>query len=152
LRESPQAEHVRALGIDLGSVRIGLAVSDRSGTLASPHSVLRRARRRSEDHEAIARLVHEEGIEVVVVGLPVNMDGSEGPAARSARAEGAAIATVVSVPVVFADERRSTVAAEGSMRERGVHGSRRRESVDKVAAAFILQGWLDSREHGERGP
>jgi putative Holliday junction resolvase len=142
---------VRALGVDLGSVRIGLAVSDRSGTLASPHSVLTRGRRRSDDHAAIARIVGEEEIEIVVVGLPVNMDGSEGPAARAARDEGTAIATVVGVPLVFSDERRTTVAAEGSLRERGVHGSRRRQSVDKVAAAFILQGWLDSRDRGASG-
>lgn len=136
---------MRALGIDLGSTRIGLAVSDRSGTIASPLTTLVRGRRRSDDHTAIARIVADEEVEVVVVGLPLNMDGSEGPAATAARDEARVIATVVGVPVVLADERRSTVSAEASLRERGVHGKRRRTSVDKVAAAFILQSWLDSR-------
>lgn len=141
---------MRVLGVDLGAVRIGLALSDRSGTLASPHSVLVRTGRRGEDHAALARIVREEEVELVVVGLPLNMDGSEGPAARAARDEGRLIATVVGVPLVFADERRTTVAAEDSLRERGVHGRRRRGSVDKVAAAFILQAWLDARADRSR--
>jgi putative Holliday junction resolvase len=135
---------MRALGIDLGSKRIGVAVSDRSGTIASPLVVLRRSGSARRDHEAIARLVADEEAEVVVVGLPLNMDGSAGPAARAAVTEAEALATVVGVPVVTFDERRTTVAADAAMIELRMRAQARRRVVDKVAAAVMLQYWLDS--------
>jgi putative holliday junction resolvase len=136
---------MRALGIDLGSKRIGIAVSDLSGTIATPRTVLLRSKRRSDDHAAIAALVAEEEAECVVVGMPLSMDGSVGTAAKGAVAEVAALASVLAVPVETWDERLSTVTAHTVLREGGMRGEARRGSVDKVAAAVILQGWLDHR-------
>lgn len=136
---------VRALGIDLGKKRIGVAVSDRSGTIATPLTVVLRGRSQRDDHSEIAAIVREEEAELVVVGLPLNMDGSEGSAAKSARAEVERMATVVGVPVVLHDERRTTVQADHVLMERSLKARDRRSEVDKVAAAFILQSWLDAQ-------
>lgn len=136
---------MRALGLDLGSKRIGVAVSDRSGTIASPLTVITRGRSRRTDHERIAELVREEEAEVVVVGMPRSLSGGDGPAARAARAEVAALASVVGVPVETYDERFTTVTANRALAEGGVRGAARRNVVDKVAAAVILQSWLDAR-------
>lgn len=134
---------MRALGIDLGSKRIGIAVSDRSGTIASPLLVLQRSGSTRRDHEAIARLVVDEDADVVVVGLPLNMNGTAGPAATAAAAEARALATVVGVPVITSDERRTTVTADRAMMEAGLDARARRKHVDKIAAAVMLQTWLD---------
>jgi putative holliday junction resolvase len=136
---------MRVLGLDLGTKRIGVAVSDRSGTIASPLVVLERGRSRAADHARIAELVSAEEAERVVVGLPISLSGADGPAARAARKEAAALATVVGVPVETHDERLTTVTAERRLAERGVRGQRRRAVVDKAAAAVILQSWLDAR-------
>jgi putative pre-16S rRNA nuclease len=136
---------VRALGVDLGSKRIGIAVSDRSGTIASPLTVITRGRSRREDHERLASLAREEGVEVVVVGMPASLSGAIGPAARAATAEIEALASVIGMPVETYDERFSTVTAERALAEGGVRGRARRQVVDKVAAAVILQSWLDAR-------
>jgi putative Holliday junction resolvase len=136
---------VRALGVDLGSKRIGIAVSDRSGTIASPLTVVQRSGSRPADHRRIAALVVEEEAELVVVGVPLNMDGSRGPAAKAAAAEATALATVVGVPVETVDERRSTVTADAALMARGMKAPERRQIIDKVAAAVLLQHWLDGR-------
>ncbi|MEY2755941.1 MAG: hypothetical protein RJB65_2299 [Actinomycetota bacterium] len=141
---------MRVLGLDLGSKRIGVAVSDRSGTIASPLLVLARSGSPRRDHEQIARLVTEEEAEAVVVGLPLNMDGSLGPAAKAARKEAALIATVVGVPVHEWDERRSTVTADQAMMQAGLRAPERRQHVDKIAAAVLLQAWLDAHPAGGR--
>jgi putative Holliday junction resolvase len=137
---------VRVLGIDLGSKRIGIAASDRSGTIATPLTVLKRSGSLPADYKAIADLVLEEEAVAIVVGLPLNMDGSEGAAARNARIEAERLTTVVGVPVYVHDERRSTVEADRMMLERNLNAQARRKVVDKVAAAVILQSWLDSRQ------
>ena len=134
----------RALGLDLGSKRIGVAVGDRSGTIASPLLVLQRTGSTRRDHEAIAKLVIEEEADVVVVGLPLNMNGTSGPAAQAAIVEAEALATVVGVPVVTFDERRTTVTADQAMMEANMRAQARRRIVDKIAAAVMLQNWLDS--------
>jgi putative Holliday junction resolvase len=136
---------VRALGLDLGSKRIGVAVSDPTGTIASPLTVLARGRSRRHDHARIAELVRDEEAGCVVVGLPRSLSGADGPAARAARAEATALASVVGVPVETHDERFTTVTANRALAEGGVRGRARREVVDKVAAAVILQSWLDAR-------
>ncbi|MCU1503759.1 MAG: putative Holliday junction resolvase [Ilumatobacteraceae bacterium] len=136
---------MRSLGLDLGSKRIGVAVGDRSGTLASPLTVLQRSGSVTRDHQTIAALVAEEEAEIVVVGLPLNMDGSLGPAARAATEEAAALASVVGVPVVTFDERRTTVTAQRAMIDARMRAEARRRIVDKVAAAVILQNWLDTQ-------
>jgi putative Holliday junction resolvase len=140
---------VRALGLDLGSKRIGVAVS--SGTIASPLTVVERGRSRRHDHERIAAIVVDEEAELVVVGLPLSLSGQDGPAARAARKEVAALATVVGVPVETYDERFTTVTAERALAASGVRGAARRQVVDKVAAAVILQSWLDGRR-GDESP
>jgi putative Holliday junction resolvase len=134
------------IGLDLGTRRIGVAVSDGTGTLASPHSVLERAKRRDDDHAAISALVAELGAERVVVGLPVSLSGATGPAAQAAEEETAALAAMLAVPVESFDERLTTVAAHRSMAASGVKSRQRRQTVDAVAAAVMLQNWLD------RGP
>ncbi|MCB0999298.1 MAG: Holliday junction resolvase RuvX [Acidimicrobiales bacterium] len=138
-------EPVRALGVDLGSKRIGIAVSDRSGTIASPLTVVQRSGNRGADHRRIALLVAEEEAEIVVVGLPLNMNGSAGPAARAAVAEAEALATVVGVPVTTFDERRTTVTADQALMAFKMKADARRRVVDKVAAAVMLQNWLEAR-------
>ncbi len=138
---------VRALGIDLGSKRIGIAVSDISGTIASPLTTVHRSRTRRRDHDEIARLVRDEEAEVVVIGLPLSLDGSRGKAATGATKEAHQIASVVQVPVEMYDERFTTVEAERPMLEAGLSAQQRRQVVDKVAASVMLQGWLDHRRN-----
>lgn len=136
---------MRALGLDLGQRRVGVAVSDRSGTVASPLMVLQRSGSLAQDHRRIAELVLEEEADIVVIGMPLSLSGAVGRAAQAARREADALASVISVPVTTVDERLSTVTAERSLREAGVTGSKRRQVVDKVAAAVFLQAWLDRR-------
>ena len=136
---------VRVLALDLGTKRIGVAVSDRSGTIATPLLVLQRSGRQRTDHERIKALVDEEEAERVVVGLPLSMNGSIGKAAAAAITEAEILATVVGVPVETIDERLTTVTAERILMELGKRGRARRQIVDKVAAAVILQSWLDGR-------
>ena len=138
---------MRVLGIDLGSKRIGIATSDRSGLIATPLIVLKRSGSLPADYRAIANIVVEEEAVAVVIGLPLNMDGSEGSAARNARIEAERLTTVVGVPVFVHDERRSTVEADRVLMERKMNAQERRKVVDKVAAAVILQAWLDSQKH-----
>lgn len=137
---------MRVLGVDLGSKRIGIAVSDRSGTIAAPLTVILRGKSQRLDHEEIARLVEREEAEAVIVGLPLNMDGSEGSSAEAARREVERMATVVNVPIMLHDERRTTVQADHAMLQQEMNAQERRQRVDKVAAAFILQAWLDSQK------
>jgi putative Holliday junction resolvase len=136
---------VRVLGIDLGSRRIGVAVSDATGMLASPLTVLQRSGDPAADHRAIAKIVREEEAERVVVGLPLSLSGAVGPAARAALEEAAAMADVVGVPVETYDERLTTVSANRSMMEQNMRAAARRRIIDKVAAAVMLQSWLESR-------
>ena len=135
------------LGIDLGSKRIGIATSDRSGTIATPYTVLLRCGSMGGDHRNIAKMVVEEEAEAVIVGLPLNMDGSEGKAAQAARVEATRMATVVGVPVHVHDERLTTVEADRVLMEQKMNAQARRRVVDKVAAAVMLQSWLDARAH-----
>jgi putative Holliday junction resolvase len=136
----------RALGVDLGSVRIGLALSDPTRTVASPLSVLRRGRDHSADHRAIAALVAEHEVTTVVVGLPLSLSGAKGPAARAAEVEIEELRHVVGpdADVIAHDERLTTVTAERSLDEARVRRADRVAVVDKIAAAVLLQSWLES--------
>lgn len=134
---------MRALALDLGSKRIGIALS--AGSLATPYEVLDRSGDRGRDHRAVAEHVAETGAEVVVVGLPLSLDGSVGPAAERVLAEVDDLAGALAVPVETWDERLSTVTAERSLMEQRMRAQARRRVVDKVAAAVILQSWLDAR-------
>ena len=135
----------RVLGVDLGARRIGLAVSDPTGTIASPHAVLQRSGDRAADHRRLAEIAVEVGAERVVVGLPLALSGRVTRAAEEAMAEAECMAEVVALPVEVHDERLTTVSAERAMRALGSKGRDRRRSVDKVAAAVMLQSWLDGR-------
>jgi putative Holliday junction resolvase len=134
---------LRAVGIDFGSKRVGVAVSDATGTLASPHSVLQRSRSHAEDHRKIAAVVAEYEASVVVVGHPLSLDGTSGPAARLVEAEVDELRSTLDVPVELYDERFTTVTADRSMLERNMKADARRKVVDQVAAAVLLQSWLE---------
>ncbi|MEY2418415.1 MAG: putative pre6S rRNA nuclease [Actinomycetota bacterium] len=134
----------RALGLDLGSVRIGVATSDPGRVIASPYGVITRGKDHAADHAAIAAAVAESDASIVVVGLPRAMSGKETAAARTVRAEAEELRAVLDVPLVFWDERLSTVTAQRSLIAGGVRRQQRKGSVDKVAAAVILQSWLDA--------
>ena len=138
---------IRALGIDLGSKRIGVAVSDLSGNIAGPLTVVQRSGSEKRDHQTIRQLVIDEEAEIIVVGLPLTMAGEIGRAAQAAVAETKRLATVVDVPVVTFDERLTTVSAERTLLEANMNAQARRRVVDKVAAAVMLQSWLDERQH-----
>jgi putative Holliday junction resolvase len=142
------SSEVRAIGIDLGSKRIGVAISDRSGTIASALTTVHRSGSQRHDHRQIRQLVEREEAEVVVVGLPLSLDGTLGPAARRAVDEARQLASVVGVPVETWDERFTTVTAEAAMRAAGRGARHRRDAIDKAAAAVMLQGWLDRRRAG----
>jgi len=131
----------RVLALDLGSKRVGVAVSDSRRAVATPHDVLLRAADRAVDHQRIAAMVDELGATLVVVGLPLSLDGTVGPAARAATEEASDLAAVLDVPVETYDERLTTVTAERVLAD--VPGPERRQVVDKVAAAVLLQSWLD---------
>ena len=137
----------RRLGIDVGSVRVGVALSDPDGVLATPLATVARDVARGSDLDTIAGFVVEHDVVGVVVGLPRTLAGREGPAAEAAREFATALVTRLpaGVPVVFSDERLTTVVATRQMRESGRKGRRQRAVVDQVAAVGILQGWLDAR-------
>jgi putative Holliday junction resolvase len=143
---------VRALGLDIGTRRIGVALSDSAGTLATPYEVVTRSGDRQRDHARIAALVDEAGADVVVVGVPLSLDGSIGPAARTVLDEVGELRSRLGLPVVVWDERLSTVEAERSLRAVGVKGKARRRVVDQVAATVILQAWLDAGQPFDSGP
>lgn len=130
------------LGIDPGDARIGVARSDPSGFLATPVETLRRGR---GDLSRIARLVRDEEVVEVVVGLPRSLSGGEGPAALRVREFARELAVrVAPVPVRLQDERLTTLSAEAMLRDRGKKGAERRAVVDQVAAVLILQHALDT--------
>ena len=139
---------MRILAIDPGSKRLGLALSDPSGTVALPLSVLHR-RSEPEDLKELNRIVVHNGVQLVLVGLPRMMDGTVDVAARNAQAFGAEVGRMTGLPVEYWDERLTTVAAERFLIEQGKRRARRRQDVDRVAATLLLQGYLDYR--GSRG-
>lgn len=136
---------MRALGIDLGSRRIGLALSNSDGTLATPYEVIERGRDHGSDHREIIDIADELGVECLVVGLPVSLDGTLGPAARSILDEVAELEAVSHIAVETYDERFTTVSAHRSLSEMDVRTPARRKVVDKIAATVFLQAWLDHR-------
>jgi putative holliday junction resolvase len=146
------------LGVDVGTVRIGIAVCDPDGLLATPLGTVARDLARDSatdgdevpaDMSEIKRLAAEREAVQIIVGLPLSLSGREGPAAALTRKYAQRLATVVDpVPVLLTDERMSTAAVARRLSERGVRGRRQRAVVDQAAAAEILQGWLDARRAG----
>ncbi|MGQ7297657.1 Holliday junction resolvase RuvX [Quadrisphaera sp. KR29] len=141
------------LGVDVGSVRVGLAACDPSGLVASPVETLRRDRTQGSDLRRIVTEVADREAVEVVVGLPVSLSGREGPAAAAVRDYAADLAgRVAPVPVRLVDERLSTVSAHQALAASGRPGRRHREVVDQVAAVLILQTALDAERASGRPP
>jgi putative holliday junction resolvase len=136
------AEGGTLAGLDLGDKTIGIAVSDRSLAFAHPRPVIARTKF-SADAAALLDMLGKEDVHAVAIGLPVNMDGSEGPRAQATRAFVRNIGRLTALPFLFWDERLSTVAAERALLEMDVSRKKRATRIDSAAAAFILQGVLD---------
>lgn len=129
-------------GLDLGDKTIGVAVSDQRFSFAHPRPVIMR-RKFSLDAADLLRLLQKENVGAIVIGLPINMDGTEGPRAQKSRAFVRNMARLTDLPFVFWDERLSTVAAERTLIEMDFSRNKRSGKIDSAAAAFILQGALD---------
>jgi putative Holliday junction resolvase len=134
----------RALGLDLGDARIGVAISDDDRRLAVPLGTVRAGA--PADVKAIAGLVREHGVAVVVIGHPLLLSGEAGERARHAERFADALRSFLHVPVELQDERLSTVEAERALRDAGAKGRDRRRAVDRSAATVILQSWLDAAD------
>lgn len=143
------APNARLIGVDLGEKTIGLALSDVHRTIASPFETLPRAKFKV-DAEKLLAIATKFDVGGLVIGLPRNMDGSEGPSAQSARAFVRNLAPLTDLAIVFWDERLSTAAVERTLIAADTSRRRRDEVVDKVAAAYILQGALDRLGYGKR--
>lgn len=137
------AAGMRALGLDIGEKRIGVAVSDPSGSIATPLKVLETSKVIG-DARTLQRLAEDYDIELVVVGLPLSMDGTEGPQAMTVRRQAEQATRLLNVPIVYFDERLSSVQAKRAMTEAGVSDKAKRGSIDMVAASLFLQSYLDS--------
>jgi putative holliday junction resolvase len=140
----------RLLGLDVGAKTVGLAISDTTRQIASPVTTIRRAKRFRDDAEALKRIIAERQAAGLVLGLPVNMDGSEGPRCQSVRQFAQNLLAAIDLPLAFFDERLSTAAVERMMIEADLSRARRSQLVDKLAAAYILQGALDFLAAGRR--
>jgi putative Holliday junction resolvase len=132
----------RLMGLDLGTKTIGLALSDVSRTVATPLETIRRIKF-TEDIKRLLKLTEKHDVSALVIGLPLNLDGTEGPRVQATRAFTRNLGQHTDLPLVFWDERLSTVAVERTLLEADTSRKRRAEVIDKMAAAFILQGALD---------
>jgi len=138
----------RVVALDLGTRRIGVAVSNTEGTLAFPRPAIERHKVLGDDHRAILAVAEETGARVVVVGLPLSLDGSLGPAARAAQVEVETLAGLLGpsgVDVETFDERLTTVSASRALHGAGKDSRAQRQSVDSAAATVLLQAWLEAR-------
>ncbi|MHB8878788.1 MAG: Holliday junction resolvase RuvX [Myxococcaceae bacterium] len=135
---------MRTMGLDVGSKTIGVAISDELGLTAQALSTVRRSNLKTDLAELKA-IASEHEVDRVVVGLPLNMDGSEGPRAAESRKLGASVEKALGLPVEYWDERLSTVAAERILIEADLSRKKRKGVIDQLAAGIILQGWLDAR-------
>lgn len=138
--------HGAVAGLDLGTKTIGVAVSDVMRSVASPLTTIRREKF-TLDAQALLKIVADRALTGLILGLPMNMDGSEGPRCQSTRAFARNLEKLTPLPIGFWDERLSTVAAERAMLEADLSRKRRAEVIDHVAAGFILQGALDRLAH-----
>lgn len=138
-------------GLDLGDKTIGVATSDLRRSVATPITIIRRVKF-TLDVAELLRLVEERQVAGLILGLPLNMDGSEGPRVQSTRAFARNLEKLTPLPITFWDERLSTVAAERALLEADTSRKRRREVIDQVAAGYILQGALDRLAYLGREP
>lgn len=144
--------HERILGLDVGSRRVGVAISDELGVVASPVEAVERGRNEVERFRDIAR---RYGASRIVAGLPTGMSGREGPQAAEVRTYADALAAQLDLPLDYWDERLTTTVAERALIASGVRRERRKQQIDAVAAAVMLQGYLDAqaaKERRRRGP
>ena len=135
---------MKIISLDIGTVRIGIATSDIMEIIASAYEVYRR-KNLSEDVKYIASLVSKLDAGEIVIGLPLKLDGSEGQSVEMARAFGEELSKLVSVPIIYQDERLSTVSAERILIESGVRREKRKDKIDSIAATIILQTYLDKK-------
>ncbi len=140
-------DYARMLGLDVGSKTIGLALCDAMQTIASPLETIQRTKF-SKDAQRLRELVKEYSIGGLVIGYPMNMDGSEGPRCQSIRQFAVNLEEFTPLPMLLWDERMSTMAVERTMLEADLSRAKRKQHVDKLAASYILQGYLDMRAHG----
>ena len=136
------SREARLLGLDVGTKTIGMSLSDVTRSVATPYHTVRRTKF-TEDAKAIEAAIEEHDVGAVVIGLPLNLDGSEGPRAQSTKAFARNLAARIAVPILFWDERLSTAAVERHLIEADASRKRRAEVIDRMAAAYILQGALD---------
>jgi len=134
--------HARLMGVDLGTKTIGLALSDVERRIASPLETIRRTKF-GADARLLCALMAKHAVAGLVIGMPINMDGTEGPRAQATRAFARNLTALIDVPLAFWDERMSTMAVERALIAADASRARRAELVDKLAAAYILQGALD---------
>jgi putative holliday junction resolvase len=144
-RHPKDGRAVRALGLDLGTRRIGVAISDSAGTVATPYTVVERSGDDDRDVEALRALIEETEAEVVVVGLPLGLAGQATAATEAVGTEIGSLRAKLGIAVEVQDERLSTVSAARTLRAAGVTGRKQRRRIDQAAAAVILQSWLDTR-------
>jgi putative Holliday junction resolvase len=141
---------MRVLGVDWGERRIGIAVSDETQTIASPHAV-EKCRSDKERINAVVRHVEDLRVDRVVLGLPLSLSGEEGPTGRAVRRFSEMLTRKLDVPLVLWDERLTTGSAQRALIDAGIRRSRRKELVDKVAASVMLQSYLDCQKTTDPG-
>ena len=135
---------MRVIGIDLGSKRIGIALSDSDLTVATPLDVIERSGNVENDHIAILKITDEWEVKRIIVGLPISLDGTLGASAQSVIDEISKLGNLTDIPIETHDERFTTVTAEQILLQQNVKRDKKKRVIDKVAAAIILQGWIDS--------
>ena len=135
---------MRVIGIDLGSKRIGIALSDSDLTVATPLDVIERSGNVKNDHIAILKITDEWEVKRIIVGLPISLDGTLGASAQSVIDEISRLGTLTDIRIETHDERFTTVTAEQILLQQNVKRDKKKRVIDKVAAAIILQGWIDS--------
>jgi putative Holliday junction resolvase len=143
------SREARLLGLDVGTKTIGLALSDVTRAIATPYDTIRRTKF-TADAARLAEIVAAHEVGALVIGLPLNLDGSEGPRAQSTRAFARNLAAKIALPMAFWDERLSTAAVERHLIEADASRARRAQVIDRMAAAYILQGALDRLKRLER--
>jgi putative holliday junction resolvase len=151
VNDAAPPEGGRAIGIDLGSRRIGIAVTDSAGTMALPRTTVVRSGDAERDRRRLVELILEEEAVIVVVGLPLSLDGTHGRAAIDATEEAEALRALLGdrpIAVELFDERLTTVSAHQALAAGGTTERQRRQSVDQAAAAVMLSAWLDARGRG----
>ena len=136
---------MRVLGIDIGSKKIGIAISNQEMTLATPLTVVHRSSQTSEDHETIKGIAHEWEVELLVVGMPLSLDGSLGAAAENVLQEITHLERNTGISVDTFDERFTTITAKQILHDQGVSEKEQKNVIDQVAASIILQAWLDHK-------